>query len=249
MIESVFCTVESEGMRIKKSVLSNRVSHKLIAGLFRMCCCIFLVGMVGCGWLKPVADDVAMEAHEHGPGCDHGLEGHADHDNDHRMYGGWDTTEFPSAANLYRSMHLIDGLKDTSDKGFPSQAEMFVATFSDEYLRYKPDSAALQTLRLALRQSGLEVRFSGAAWDDASKQYLPRLARVLDLVRFDSAQLHYRSRSLDGRWIHEGLHNTQWANDSVFPSVQLSPKGKASCYRSGAALLRPERYLLDCLIP
>jgi hypothetical protein len=183
--------------------------------------------MVGCGWLKPVADDVAMEAHEHGPGCDHGLEGHADHDNDHRMYGGWDTTEFPSAANLYRSMHLIDGLKDTSDKGFPSQAEMFVATFSDEYLRYKPDSAALQTLRLALRQSGLEVRFSGAAWDE----------------------LHYRSRSLDGRWIHEGLHNTQWANDSVFPSVQLSPKGKASCYRSGAALLRPERYLLDCLIP
>lgn len=167
---------------------------------------------------------------------------HGNHQ-DHRMYGGWDTAVFPTAVNLYRLMNAVAELEDTADRGNPSLAEMFVANFSTEYIRYRPDSQSISKLRLLLG-NGLDLYITGANFDEATQVVIPRLARVLDLLRFDSAHVFYYTRSLNGSWILP-----KWGNyipsDTMYPSARVFPAQGPVAIAGYAALRKPEMWLLE----
>lgn len=206
--------------------------------------------MTACGWLHRMGHQ-HTETPEGGPenAAPHAHEAHGHDEHDHRMYGGWDTLQYPTAANLYRAMNLIAETRDPSDSGRPSHSDMFVATFSEAYVRYKPDSEAMQQLK-QYKSNAAVIRFSGANWDDATQAMLPRLVRVLDLLRTDSVQLQYRSRGLNGAWHYRpDLDAVAWPIDSVFPSVEVLNKGGGSRSFAGDRLLRPEWYLLESWRP
>lgn len=208
-----------------------------------------LIGCIGlcsgCGWLQQIGHREAGSGHGEERGEEHGPHAHHDDEHDHRMYGGWDTAQYPTAVNLYRAMNLIAETRDPIDSGRPSHAEMFVATFSEAYVRYKPDSAVMQQLR-AWRGNAAYVRFSGAPWDEATHTLMPRLVRVLDLLRTDSVQLQYRSRGLNGGWHYRAdLESASWPQDTVFPSVEVFKKSGGSKSFTGKHLQHPEFCLLE----
>jgi hypothetical protein len=173
-------------------------------------------------------------AHEHPHDHSHG------HDQDHRMFGGWDSTTFPTAMNLYRLMNGVAELPDTTDHGNPSLADMFVANFSAEYMRYVPDSAKIALLKPLVRNPP-ELYISGAAFDEATQLVLPRMARVLDMVRYDSSRVHYRSRSLNGQWL-QAPQGRFWTADTLYPAAFLY--GRSEGNAGSDALRRPEAWLL-----
>jgi hypothetical protein len=173
-------------------------------------------------------------AHEHPHDHSHG------HEQDHRVYGGWDSAMFPTAMNLYRLMNGVAELPDTSDHRNPSMADMVVANFSAEYMRYVPDSAQIALLRTLVRNPP-ELYISGAAFDEATQLVLPRMARVLDMLRYDSSRVYYRSRSLNGHWL-QPPQGRFWIADTLYPAAYVYSRSEKS---AGAdALRRPEAWLL-----
>jgi hypothetical protein len=217
---------------------------------------IFIAGILllgSCSWLQHLG-------HQHGD-SDHGIEhghehegrqelGHPHDEHDHRMYGGWDSSQYPTAVNLYRAMNLIAETCDPADSGRPSHAEMFVATFSDAYVRYKPDSLIMLQLKEFKGNNAASVLFSGASWDEATQVQMPRLARVLDLLWADSSDFHYRARGLAENWHYRSdSHPESRMADTSFPAVEVFLKGGKYQSFSGERLFRPEFYLLDCWRP
>jgi hypothetical protein len=137
------------------------------------------------------------------------------------MYGGWDSSEYPTAVNLYRAMNLIAEIRDPADRSRPSRAEMFVATFSDAYVKYKPDSLIMLHLKGLKANAGV-ILFSGASRDVATQVQMPRLARVLDLLRADSSHFHYRALGLNGVWHQRIFFFRRWKPHRWFRISMLS---------------------------
>jgi len=188
---------------------------------------IFIAGMLllgSCSWLQHLGhrhqdtEPGNEDGHEHrGPAAP----GHPHDEQDHRMYGGWDSSEYPTAVNLYRAMNLIAEIRDPADSGRPSRAEMFVATFSDAYVKYKPDSLIMLHLKGLKANAGV-ILFSGASRDVATQVQMPRLARVLDLLRADSSHFHYRALGLNGVWHQRIFFFRRWKPHRWFRISMLS---------------------------
>lgn len=168
----------------------------------------------GCGLLKHkeadhIGEEHSGEAHLHG-----------EHRDTTEL---WDQVLYPSSNNLYRIMNQIAATSDTADHTIPSHAEMFIANFSDSYHPRQADSQTLRKLRML--PANWKVYISADAVGPESRVFVPRLTRLLDQMRFDSASLFYRAQSLNGSWIN-GAQFSFLPADKVIPYASVFRQGK-----------------------
>jgi len=180
--------------------------------------CIFTVLLVflatGCGLLKHKEADHSEEGHS----------GEAHLHSEHRDTSElWDQELYPSSNNLYRMLGQIASITDTADHAMPSHAEMFIANFSDAYHPQQADSLLLRKLRA--QPANWKVYVSADAVGSESRVFVPRLTRLLDQMRFDSASLFYRARSLNGSWIN-GAQFSLLPAEKVIPYANVFRQGK-----------------------
>lgn len=153
-----------------------------------------------CGLFKHRETEPQAQQHNHNHNHDHDHGGSAQAGSESGDTSEqWSTQQFPSSNNLYRMMGLIVGAVDTSDHFIPSHADMFIANFSEAYLPQQASGAILPLLSQKL--AGCTVYVSAAAQQAESKVFVPRMARLLDQIRFDSSALHYRGWSISGHWL------------------------------------------------
>ncbi len=158
-----------------------------------------------CGWFRS-APHLHHEPHRH--------EDAKAHDHGSNAEDLWSETEYPSSDNMYRLMGQILANQDTADHGQPSRADMFIANFSEAYHPFQADSLTL--VRLKAQGSGWRVYVSASCGDEQSRVFVPRLARLLDQLRFDSAALFYRGLGLNGQWL-------ETHTESFFPDQKMVP--------------------------
>jgi len=161
-----------------------------------MLTCLLISLLPACGWFRK-APHVHQESHRH--------EHEEAHSHDANPEDLWSVAEYPSSDNLYRLMGLIAATVDTADHGRPTQADMFLANFSDAYHPPQADSQTLASLRQF--KGNCQVYISADAVNQESRVFVPRMARLLDQMRFDSASLFYRGQGLSGNWLNNDFPN------------------------------------------
>lgn len=180
-----------------------------------------LSSFTACGVLKQGDTESQTQQHDHVHNHDQGGSVHMRSESGDTLEQ-WSMQQFPSSNNLYRMMGLIAGAVDTSDHFTPSRADMFIANFSEAYL---PQQASGQILQLLSQKSaGCKVYVSASAQQQESKVFVPRITRLLDQMRFDSAALYYRGRGVSGQWLWSGFPQTA-TSDSEIPYACVLRQG------------------------
>ncbi|MBU6325719.1 MAG: hypothetical protein KJS92_09545 [Bacteroidetes bacterium] len=170
-----------------------------------MLCCVLVSLLPACGWFRS-APHLNQEQHR-----DDDAEIHT---HDANPEDRWSEHDYPSSDNLYRLMGFIAANVDTADHGKPSQADMFISNFSDAYHPLQADSQTLRLLRTF--KGSCQVYISADAVSQESRIFVPRMARLLDQMRFDSSSLYYRGQGISGDWLHKGF-------PAVLPSIKEIP--------------------------
>lgn len=179
-----------------------------------MLACLLLSLLPACGWFRK-APHVHQEPHRH--------EHEEAHSHDANPEDLWSEAEYPSSDNLYRLMGQIAANVDTADHGMPAQADMFISNFSDAYHPLQADSQTLVSLRKF--RGSCQVYISADAVSQESRVFVPRLTRLLDQMRFDSASLYYRGLGISGDWLQKTFPS--YITDSkLVPYACIVHKGK-----------------------
>lgn len=195
-------------MHMNFKVVTIAAMQKLMLSFLLLCL------LPACGWFRSA------------PHIHHEPHGHEDakvHDHGGNAEDLWSETQYPSSDNMYRLMGLISANLDTADHGLPSNADMFIANFTDAYHPFQADSQTLFSLRRFV--GSCQVYISADAVNQESRVFVPRLARLLDQMRFDSAAVYYRGLGIAGNWLPSAFPPII-SDSKLVPHACIVRKGK-----------------------